>query len=397
MPLPRRSRFLSRFKRRRPPGDEGAHESLSYRPPKTLVMFRIGMGAGITVFVSLLAWVGLWLLGAMIFRDTATAWVDARIAEGWGVEYARLELGGFPFNVEGEFTNPSLISPEGGARIAWRADRLFARARPWSPSTVTVDFSGPSHAVDIIADGAMRSYAGGANKLDVTVSGGGPIPELVKISAEDIYLKGERGDAISVYRLNLETAWRPDPRADAKTSTFDLMLNSQGLRLPDALDLPLGNRVAELSAEAYIRGNIPIDRPLAEALTQWRDRGGTLRIPRLVAGYGPLSAEAGGTLALDEELQPVGSLTALFVGFFETVEQLRVKRLIGGREATTAKLMLSAFAKRKRKGGPPTLSVPLNLKNRTLYVSQVPLVEFPEILWTRHAPEAAVPPPPSGR
>ncbi len=102
---------------------------------------------------------------------------------------------------------------------------------------------------------------------------------------------------------------------------------------------------------------------------------------RLAITYGPLSAQATGTVALDGNMQPVGAFTAKIQGFRETVDALQERGLVRGRDAVTAKLVLGALAKTPAGGGPQTLNLAITVQDRTLFAGPVPLARLPAIDW----------------
>jgi hypothetical protein len=86
-------------------------------------------------------------------------------------------------------------------------------------------------------------------------------------------------------------------------------------------------------------------------------------------------------MALDGDMQPIGALTARIGGFFETIDALRAKGMLGAREAVTAKLVLGVLSKRPAGGGARILTVPLSLQHRTLYAGPVALGRVPRLAW----------------
>jgi hypothetical protein len=90
---------------------------------------------------------------------------------------------------------------------------------------------------------------------------------------------------------------------------------------------------------------------------------------------------ASATLALDEQLQPMGAASAHLIGYAETLDALAVRGAISKSAATAAKAVLSLLAHTPEDGGPPDVEVPLTLQYRTLSMRQVPLLRLPELDW----------------
>jgi hypothetical protein len=97
--------------------------------------------------------------------------------------------------------------------------------------------------------------------------------------------------------------------------------------------------------------------------------------------WGPLDLTASATLALDDQLQPMGAGSARLVGYAETLDMLASRAAISRSAATATKAVLSLVAHSPEDGSPPDVEVPLTLQYRTLSMRQVPLVRLPEVDW----------------
>ncbi|MEE9194263.1 MAG: DUF2125 domain-containing protein, partial [Alphaproteobacteria bacterium] len=95
--------------------------------------------------------------------------------------------------------------------------------------------------------------------------------------------------------------------------------------------------------------------------------------------WGPLNFSATGTLALDQDLQPLLAMTATITGFNETIDALAAARAIKARDATVAKMLLSLLAKRPGGGGPAELKIPLTVQDGKLFVGPVALMKVPRL------------------
>jgi hypothetical protein len=144
---------------------------------------------------------------------------------------------------------------------------------------------------------------------------------------------------------------------------------------------PLGPHVADLEAKAVLNGPLPAAGRPAEAAASWRDGGGSLEVQHLALSWGPLTLTASATLALDDQLQPMGAGNARIVGYAETLDALAAHAMISRSAATAAKAVLSLLANAPDEGSAPEVEVPLTLQYRTLSMRQVPLLRLPELDW----------------
>ena len=109
--------------------------------------------------------------------------------------------------------------------------------------------------------------------------------------------------------------------------------------------------------------------------------GGRIEIDRFKLKHGPLKILTEGTLALDVNLQPIGTLTANLEGFFATVDALQNLGKISASNAITAKVLLSVLSRKSVNGGPSVLNTTLIAKERQLFAGPVRLMEIPQITW----------------
>ena len=91
--------------------------------------------------------------------------------------------------------------------------------------------------------------------------------------------------------------------------------------------------------------------------------------------------EATATLALDEELQPMGAGTSKIVGYGPALDALATNAVITRSAAKAAKAVLTLLAHTQTDDKSDEVEVPLALQFRTLSVRQVPLIRLPEFDW----------------
>jgi hypothetical protein len=158
-------------------------------------------------------------------------------------------------------------------------------------------------------------------------------------------------------------------------------LQAKGVDLPDGVNWPLGRSVESASVSGTLNGSLPPLNPTAAWASAWRDGGGSVDVRQADIVWGPLNLTSTATLALDDQLQPMGSASAKASGYLETLDRMAKAGLLTKSAATVAKAMLSLLAGTGSGDAPPEVEVPLTLQYRTLSMRQVPLVRFPELDW----------------
>ncbi|HXP96720.1 MAG TPA: DUF2125 domain-containing protein, partial [Telmatospirillum sp.] len=161
--------------------------------------------------------------------------------------------------------------------------------------------------------------------------------------------------------------------------SWGLRLSLDDLGLPDDPRLLFGPLISSVRLEAHLQGSVA-GGPVEQALTAWRDDGGTVEIERLSVDWKPLALSGAGTLALDRDLQPMLASNCDIRGLFEAIDALSRSGVVRPQDAGMVKLIFGLMMK-PDKNGAKTLSVPLTIQNRVLSVGPVKLFELPVLAW----------------
>jgi len=344
----------------------------------------------VLVVASAVAYSAAWFYGAAKVREAAAEWVAQREAAGMVADYDQLAVDGFPFVFRITVAGPYFASaavPGAGARRAWswRASRAVAELTPWRWRHPRIDLAG-THRIELGgAAAASMEVQVGMLTADLLLNDA-LRPRDVSVDALDLTVHASRADFDgSVGRMTFHLSRSGAQTASHLKSTVAFGLSLQDAALPKVLNLVLGHDLKRLFVEGTLQGLVP-PGPLPASLASWRDAGGTVEIAELDVRYGPMSAQANGTVALDGELQPMGALTAQFSGFFETVDQLQRAGLVRARDATMARLVLGALARGTAADGSPAVQLPLSVQDRTLAVGPVSLLRFKPVNWRGNWP-----------
>jgi hypothetical protein len=317
-----------------------------------------------------------WQIAVRNLEDGFVAWVRQQRAAGWTEANKAPVRGGWPLAATLTVPAVSLAggSPDIPGGLAWSVDRLvlsIALARP--------------DQLRIAAEGQQRLRFSGnpevsytADQLDVVL----PLraaqwPPYLDVTVD--HLRARTPDDAGVDTLRLHLDFHPEAQSGEPALAFGL--EAEAINLPSRIARPLGPRVASLAADGALNGPLPAGRTPAERAASWRDGGGSLEIHHLALVWGPLDLTASATLALDDQLQPMGAGSAHLVGYAATLDALAQHGAISRSAATAAKAVLSLLANNPDDGSPPEVEVPLTLQYRTLSMRQVPLLRLPEVDW----------------
>jgi hypothetical protein len=157
-------------------------------------------------------------------------------------------------------------------------------------------------------------------------------------------------------QIHLRPGQQPDVNLEIAASAEQASAEGLG-------PMPFGPTIGRIEVEAQLKGVLDGPSPV-EAAAAWRDAGGTLEIRRFVLVWGDLEVETAGTLALDQEMRPIGALTARIRGQEAVIDLAVDEGQMAPGAGTMAKAALGALA--ASSGG--VLAVPVRLQDGALYL-----------------------------
>lgn len=329
-------------------------------------------------------WVLLWFHIADLVKSNIVAWATERRPDGWAVEWRLLSVSGFPVRWDANIIGARAKRTGAEPQWFWRGpERLTLHYRPWSPRTFELaapgrHIFGPDDATPETTVTVTARMVDGRLTLDDE----GEIDQLsLALDAASASMDEAAPVRIRSLRASLG-AGATDPSAPPhRQVTARLVVDVVGITLPPDLRPVLGHVIGRASLTASLLGRFPSEE-LEDALVGWRDGGGTVEVARLGLGWGPLTIDGDGTVALDADLQPQAALSARIAGYGETVDALVRAGMIRPQPAFIAKMALGALARTPQGGGPPEIQVPLTIQQRQLYVGPVALFVLPPIDWS---------------
>jgi hypothetical protein len=319
-----------------------------------------------------------WRIAVRSLEAGFTAWSDERRATGWSEAYGTPVRGGWPLAATLTVPAISLAGANGDipGGLAWSADSLVLRVALPRPSLLRIAAKGTQR----LRLAASPEVSFTADRMDIEL----PLqparrPPFLDVIVERLRANTPVGDDASVDSVRLHLDIRPEAQSGDPALAF--AVRATAMTLPSGMAQPLGPHIASLAVDGALNGPIPLGHTPVERAAAWRDGGGSLEIRHLALVWGPLDLTGSATLALDGQLQPMGSASARVVGYAETLDSLAAHAAISRSAATAAKAVLSLLANSPGDGRPPDVEVPLTLQYRTLSMRQVPLVRLPEIEW----------------
>jgi hypothetical protein len=329
---------------------------IAMRQHRTLARILIAL----LLLVALAGYTIWWRGVAQRIETQATAWVEARRAEGWTVTTGMLAVGGFPFGWTLD-AGPTLLQRPEGLRLELAA--LSARAAPWSPHRVRVEGDRPTLALPA---GAAR-----------------PSGTLAAARAEALLDLASDGHVVHGDAVLDAPAWT-DSTAPVAAQRAQLAWDENGNRARltlTALHLPiasaLGDTVQSVTLALAAEPRLPAGFDAASARA-WRDDGGVLQLNDVSLAWGPLSLTGEGTLALDAQNRVELAGTTRMTGWSETIDAMVASGAARPNGGALAKAGLGLIAK-PRADGKSEVAIAVGIQDGQLYLGGIRLGAAPRL------------------
>ncbi len=314
-------------------------------------------------------WSGYWYAGARGIERGLALWLEARRAEGWQAEATGIGTTGFPFAFETTVTGIALADPETG--LGWEAPEFRFGAPSHAPTRAhavwpqTQRLLTPRERIDITA-GEMRAALG-------LVPGPDLVLDTSEVTLSDVVLSSSAGWKAALASGSLATA-----RTDADPLAYEIRFVARDV-VPArfvllALD-PTGRlpgEIAEMDLDLRAGFDAPWDRHAVETR---RPQPVRLDLHRLKLLWGAMQIEAAGSVTVDADGLPEGSITLRAVNWREMLGIAAGAGWIPAELVPGIEEGLSLLA--RLSGNPRTIDAPLSFRNGMVAIGPVPLGPAP--------------------
>jgi len=355
---------------------------------------RIARIAGVTAVGAAIALTAAWFVFVHQTQRAIEQWTDSQRENGVEVTWQSLKFTGYPLWVNAQIGDPLIIARQPNRVATWKPPSLTLKFS--SLAADAIDFASPgAHDLNVTSDDKTWSAVVEAE----TLKGQALFPpedyrrieQLAGRFAGVRVTLNDSADSLTVDSGDFEaTQHGPapiDPQAvHPRGTSLALGVAVQDIRLPagslnaSVLDA-LGPLIDRFATEVLINGELDTRSVDINSLTTWRDGGGTAEFTFIELRWGPVGITANGTLALDNNLQPVGSFATQIAGLEQLTTAMETGGLLSPSDAAVARITLSILSRGSADGGPNYAEIPITLQNGILRLGPVALMQFQPIAW----------------
>lgn len=263
-----------------------------------------------SVLAAVLLYTGLWYTAGMKVQKDIVATMDGWRNDGMKVDHGRVKLEGFPYRLMITIDAPRVGTRSHG--FGFKAKTLTLVSHLWTPGHWMAEAWGveANAAADAweMKDGYVRaSYR--------THEDGRPIIVVDSYNTEDFTLEKAPGLKAPTSLDGWQLFLRPGKPQDAKDT---------GLYESHFLDFKVTaeKNGAQFEAEGGISGPVIADWT-EKQLATWRDAGGLLEFDALSLSIPNARLKGNGSVSLDENFMPLGSISLDVAGGKATADWLK--------------------------------------------------------------------------
>ena len=338
---------------------------------------RTRLGIIIAVLLLIVAaggYTAFWFIVAGKLKEGFAQWADSARAQQLEVSWQGMRVRGFPFAFTIELTDPVLRDEAINPATELRMPHLSGSAHPWN-----------FHVWHLSAPQGLNAIAGSKEKPVATVSAGAATG-VISVGGDGgatIWLDLDRPQVKSTEQVGARNAdfWLilpPHSPATHTDSNLALATDLHQVTLPQAPS-PFRNLLDELAFGVTVKGAIPAG-PARQAATAWRDEGGTAELDNLTLRWGQVAVTGSGTLALDNDLQPIGGFSGAVEGYEELMNALVAAGRMKASDARLARIGLAMLAK-AGPDGRPAIATSFTIQNGEMFLGPAKLGPAPKINW----------------
>jgi len=336
-----------------------------------------------------------WYSMAIYLKNAIEDWKADRAEQGVLASHGKVEITGFPINFHIGINHPQLQIPyrtsehqrfEKDKKWIWRGQRAVAEVRPWNFNNIKLDLSG-SNRLSLKNKDTIYEFVSKAKLINIDAEMfQRNWPRKFKIRIEEIKIlekisEIETSIKSAIFSTQVLLHGRTGHSVAIKKQSRLLQMKLKGVDVPKAFKLPLDNYIDEIFAKLKITEDLNPVLSL-QNLRKWRDAGGIIDIDSFGGVSGGLKTYAAGTLALDQNLQPLLAMSANFEGIIPLIDRLKKSGFIQSNTALLAKVILGGISKRSA-NGKRIVSLPLTIQDRKLSIGPVSLMAIPFINWDK--------------
>ena len=307
-------------------------------------------------------------------------WIDDKRNKGWKIEFSERTKTGFPLRWRSNYREITIKTPfDKKKSLYWSSNYVFF---DWSPLN--------SRNLSVVAGGktSTKAFNQSLEKLfELSFDG-----INIEISTAEHDLKRYTFFSKRIENLggNLSSVIFHNPKLNLTLSPKEYETGIPKFArlnvLAEKIELPSQSKelayipIKQLVLIGDIYGNYRTKLRPREALSEWRQSGGAIKINKLKADWGGINFQSVGTYSLDQELRLLASLKIEASGFRNLFQSLAKTGVLENSDLFLLQMVLSSFGAKNTGNNKDKISVPITAQDGWLAVGPIRLLKLRPIL-----------------
>ncbi len=325
----------------------------------------LGTLVGLPVLLILL-WVGFYQFGLQFVEARLFEGIETLRKRGYTVDYKSLATSRNPFLLSVTLDSPTIKDPHNLYQLT--GPQIVISAYPWNYKTIKVTLEG-LHSLELPSltntHLAQSQLTGAQCTLRLNSSHKASSAHL-KIDHIDL-IAGTAQLPLSIHEVDVNAENLTEPLLSKGNIRF------KALGVDDLLKISQQNDPFEFQMSYTFQG-VP-HRSKAKTLKEWRDEKGMFKIDTLRASWGTLEINANGTIALDDQMRPMGDLGTTLVGYDDALSIIVQAGYVKAKDSQAASFALNLLGGENAQGQ-KQITIPLTMEDGRLFLGPVKLLKL---------------------
>jgi hypothetical protein len=331
--------------------------------------------AGAVLVIGIGAYTAFWWIAAGKIEDAATGWRETAHQQKIDASWQGMRVTGYPLSFRLELSDVALRNIATLPQVELRAPTLSANVHPWNFRAATL--AAPDGLGATLGPAAVPLAKVDAEHASGAVALADDGTTTVWLSLYQA--KAQAGVAVAARAAHFWATLPSRPPAAHQDPSLTFAASLRELALP-AVPPGFSPAIDDLGFGVTVQGAMPSGGSLAQSAAAWSKDGGTIELDRLHMRWGDMEINGSGTLALDNDLQPVGGFSGGVAGFDQLLSALVASGRVKASDARVARLALAMLAK-AGPDGRPEIATSFTIQNGEMFLGPAKLGKAPRIDW----------------
>ena len=340
---------------------------------------RIGLiAAAILLVVVVGAYTAYWMIVAGKLKDGVADWADGMRGQGLDAAWQAARVGGYPFAFRLELTGLRLRGTAAVGDFDLQAPMVTGSISPWNFRDWNVSAPQGLETALAKAQVAFAKIAAATASGAVSAAPAGGTTVWLSFNDASVEPAGEPAGRITAATANFWALLPDRPAQGDSEHSLGLAADLHGVGIP-AAPSPFTGKIDDLACGLSVMGTIAAG-PARQAADTWRRAGGTVELDHFDLGWSGMRVAGSGTLALDNDLQPIGALSGGIEGYDRLLAGLVAAGRMRPNDAGLARIALGFLAK-SGPDGRPRIETSFTIQNGQMFLGPAKLGPAPRIDW----------------